>query len=480
MSSRRATPACNAPFTSMNLDPRGNVRACCMNEYQSLGRIGEASLREIWDGQRLADLRTHLGAADFSLGCEECELAVRSGVPGAAYLTVFDRLTPSGPSPVWPQQLEMALTNTCNLQCGMCNGDLSSSIRSQREGRPPLPTVYTDQFFEELGEFLLHAQSIIMLGGEPFLGREPMRVFEMMLAAQLAPQVHVTTNGTIYNARVQEIIAAFPIHVAVSIDAISTPLASQLRVGVDQDVVLNNVDSIRNATAAPGKSCSIAFCLMRQNWHEFGTVLEWAEQRDLPVFVNQVASPPAFSLRHAPTAELEDISRGLQGASRRVRGLLTKNLEVWDRELSLVTTLLDNRRSSESKPVTLGPRATLDGVVPALTDAWLRAQIEADEDQIVRVADGDQPATGIPFASLIGRSLQDLVPMLQASLGPTTSSRLRLHAGDIEERHLTFSSAGVTTQVRAFLLPGPHNRWALRVLRSDGVVNLADKPAETA
>ena len=44
-------------------------------------------------------------------------------------------------TPQWPERLELALSNACNLQCVMCNGELSSSIRIHREHRTALPTV---------------------------------------------------------------------------------------------------------------------------------------------------------------------------------------------------------------------------------------------------------------------------------------------------------------------------------------------------
>src|SRR5690606_32179168 len=57
---RRSAPICNAPFSSLHLDPRGNVRACCQNVWQRLGNVGESSLREIWDGAATAELRKRL------------------------------------------------------------------------------------------------------------------------------------------------------------------------------------------------------------------------------------------------------------------------------------------------------------------------------------------------------------------------------------------------------------------------------------
>src|SRR5436190_1217195 len=134
--------ACNAPFSSLYLDPRGEVRACCMNQYHRLGNVTTESLEAIWTGPRAAELRSRVAADDLSLGCELCQVHIDAGDGASAYLHVFDGLPPTSLAPAWPQQLELALSNACNLQCVMCNGDLSSAIRVHREGRSALPEVY--------------------------------------------------------------------------------------------------------------------------------------------------------------------------------------------------------------------------------------------------------------------------------------------------------------------------------------------------
>lgn len=79
---------------------------------------------------------------------------MEDGRPDLAFLRWFAELPVEGPDPDWPRQMEFSVSNTCNLQCVMCNGEWSSSIRSQREGLPPLPKVYDDAFFDGLRDFL--------------------------------------------------------------------------------------------------------------------------------------------------------------------------------------------------------------------------------------------------------------------------------------------------------------------------------------
>ncbi len=66
------------------------------------------------------------------MGCELCEVEHALGNRAATPAQAFDQFAP-GPS-VWPRQLEFTLSNRCNLECEMCFGELSSKIRTRREG----------------------------------------------------------------------------------------------------------------------------------------------------------------------------------------------------------------------------------------------------------------------------------------------------------------------------------------------------------
>ena len=123
----------------------------------------------------------------------------------------------------------------CNLQCVMCNGELSSSIRSLREHRPPIEFTYGDQFFRELTEFLPHLKEAAFLGGEPFLSRDASRVWDLMIELDCHPSVHVTTNATVMNKRVESYIERLQMN-ARSPTRLG-PTFEAIRVGADFDEV---------------------------------------------------------------------------------------------------------------------------------------------------------------------------------------------------------------------------------------------------
>ncbi|OWY62851.1 hypothetical protein B7486_56205, partial [cyanobacterium TDX16] len=230
---------CRAPWTSLHLDQAGDVRPCCQSTHV-LGNVERQSLDEIWRGAPAGQLRAAVAEGDLSVGCGFCEWAVRAGDDAAAYARRFDD-DEVAEQAGQPTRIEIAPSNTCNLQCTMCNGEWSSSIRSQREHLPPLPKRYGDAFFEQIEPWLPALRQVDVFGGEPFLARESLRLLELL--ADQAPHVRglVTTNGTIWNDRVERLLRDLDLSVTVSVDGATRETYESIRVGADWDVLQDHL-----------------------------------------------------------------------------------------------------------------------------------------------------------------------------------------------------------------------------------------------
>lgn len=332
----------------MYLDQFGDVRACCMNIHHPLGNVTRSNLLDIWHGPRAAALRSALAEDDFSLGCEWCEWPVADGRRDLAFARWFDRYAPAGGETPWPRQIEFSISNTCNLQCVMCNGDWSSSIRAQREGRDPLPTVYTDEFFEQLEAFLPHVEAVKFLGGEPFLAAETLRILDRLIALDLRPRCHITTNGTQWTPRVERILEMLPVDIALSLDAATAETYEAIRVGSRWETVMANLDRFLDRAAGTGTKVDLTFCLMEGNWHEFGRFCAMADERDLLVTVNTVTHPAHLSLYHARREHLAEVVAALEAEGDERGDRLTKNADTWDAELARLRGRLDELVQEEA------------------------------------------------------------------------------------------------------------------------------------
>lgn len=358
---------CYAPLVTMYLDQFGQARACCQNTAHLLGQANRATLREIWDGAPAEELRAALGRGDLGLGCEFCAWQRDEVEPESWFLRTYDQHPVGWGRPRWPRQLEFAVSNTCNLQCVMCNGDWSSSIRAQREHRPALASAYPESFFEELVEFIPHLSDARFTGGEPFLGAEPQRIMDLLAEHGSDDLVlGVVTNGTVFNDRVARTLDRVKPWITVSFDGGTEEVYERVRVGASFTQVLANIDRFAAIVSDHGVGMNLTHCLMVDNWTTFPELLVLAEDRDLPVAINTVRFPERHSLYHLPPAELDEVVATLDTRTPEVERAVSGNrLKVWHEQLDA----LRRRATSADWPDALGvapPRfeQTAIGAVP--------------------------------------------------------------------------------------------------------------------
>jgi radical SAM protein with 4Fe4S-binding SPASM domain len=479
LSTKGFAAACYAPFTSLYLDPHGDVLACCQNTEHVLGNVADQPLSAIWRGPRTQELRRALADYDLGVGCRFCAWQVEDGNHRTVYARSFEDLPAEDPEPAWPRRLELALSNTCNLECVMCDGEWSSKIRSRREGRPPLPKAYDDAFFEDLAAFLPHLDEIRFLGGEPFLAAESLRVMEMLIDAGLSVRCNVTTNGTQWNPRIERILASLPVSVAVSLDGVTAGTVEAIRVGADHPTLVANLARYREATRARGTDLALTFCLMRENWHEFADYLRLGDDWDAVVHVNTVIDP-AHSLFHLAPDELAAVLEGLSAAEAEVVPGLDRNRSVWDDEVGRLRSWHErtagtpvaapNRRVAarwfEDQEVAPLPRAlrlattavpdeavVWDHVVQGL-DTPSRARLRCDADDVVRAVEGDGGFVGVDAERCVGLPFEDLARRLAEQNGDRVRTlRDEVIDGGARRQVVYRDRAGQATYVQVFAWP---------------------------
>ena len=340
------TSACFAPHSALYFQPDGRVAACCTSAFD-LGRVTgpqRRTLEEIWHGARAAEQRAALERDDFDLGCQECSFNTTVGGRLTSLASHFDRFATGAPHP-FPKMMDFALSNRCNLQCVMCNGGLSSSIRANREHLPPLPSAYDDQFFDELSEFLPHAERLHFKGGEPFLARENRRIWDRLIDQGLHPEVKITTNGTIFNERVERYLTELRVHPIISVDGTTPAVLESIRVGVESTRFWSNVDRIQAVSESVGTSVALSFCLVRSNWREVLPFLREAERRGVWTSILFVNQPDEHDVLRQPHHELVAIHDELSAAT-----VAFDDRPDLDREWA---TVLHRFREQIEQPVTL-------------------------------------------------------------------------------------------------------------------------------
>ena len=106
----------------------------------------------------------------------------------------------------FPRVMEFELSNECNLECQMCNGNVSSSIRKRKDKLPPLPNPYDDAFVQQLEPYLPHLKEAKFYGGEPFLIPVYFQIWDKLAEVNPGCTIFLITNGTHWNNKIKSLV----------------------------------------------------------------------------------------------------------------------------------------------------------------------------------------------------------------------------------------------------------------------------------
>lgn len=297
---------CHAPFKSIYFGMGGKLFACCINRIHTLGIYPQQSIKDIWFGASADELRAAMKANDLSKGCQVCGHLLSAGNFEGIAIKNFDFVGWNAAG--YPTKMDFELDNTCNLECVMCRGELSSSIRQNREKKPPFHSPYDAEFVRQLEEFIPHLEQSHFLGGEPFLIPIYFSLWEKMLELNPRIQISTQTNATVMNERVKRILDALPVSISVSIDSIEKHTYEAIRINAKFERVMENIRTFREYCARKGTRLTISYCPMAQNWRELPRVVEFCNSLDAEVFFNTVTLPVHSSLIYFSSQQLAEVA----------------------------------------------------------------------------------------------------------------------------------------------------------------------------
>ncbi len=314
---------CHAPESSMYFGRDGLVSACCYSRNAALGRYPDNSVEEIWNSAQAVSMRAAMRRNELPDGCELCADQLAAGNVAGFHARQFDQnarslrssglmsrlqsfLNPST-NKHYPVQLEFELSNKCNLECAMCSGFFSSSIRANREHLPALPQIYDAAFVEQLTPFIPHLKRAKFLGGEPFLIDIYYEIWDQLIELNPRCEVSITTNGTVYTEKVKRVLEKLNCGIIVSLDSIVKPTYESIRQNATFERTMANFKVFCDFNRKNDMGLSIAVCPMVSNALEIPGLVDFATESGVRVYFNTVVFPQAHSLRGLPADRKREI-----------------------------------------------------------------------------------------------------------------------------------------------------------------------------
>ena len=117
----------------------------------------------------------------------------------------------------YPEDVEIQITNLCNLKCQMCSGSESSRllIENNALGYEKLNQKdydLNDENYEKIKNLVKHDIKLLnLIGGEPLFNKKIINLLSTLVLNNKASEMslHITTNGTICNSKILYLLKHF-------------------------------------------------------------------------------------------------------------------------------------------------------------------------------------------------------------------------------------------------------------------------------
>jgi MoaA/NifB/PqqE/SkfB family radical SAM enzyme len=302
---------CHAPVRSMRFSQSGNILACCFNRGFILGKYPEQSIHDVWFGEKISDLRKYISGNDLSHGCGECARRISQKLYNLSGALQYDYLS-QHQSGKYPSMFDFEISNTCNLECVMCIGENSSSIRRNREKLPPYTQFYDNLFVEQLIEFIPHLKEARFSGGEPFLIPIYYDIWEQIIKTNPATQISVLTNATILNDNIKDLLVKGDFRLSISIDSLQKETYEKIRINGNFETVTANLSYFYDYSRERNTVFSMNVCPMPSNYSEIPSIVLYCNQKNIQLILHTVVFPPAQSLWALGSVELKQVLKSLE------------------------------------------------------------------------------------------------------------------------------------------------------------------------
>lgn len=233
---------CWQPWSNLFLHNSGRIQPCCMNSTK-IGDIYTDSINDIWNGEKITDIRKKIIGGDYEgAGCKpDCPVRHQIGQAAGDNATPWfsQRLQDTAPSyrenvahlrdalknkkchvSHFPLFVDVQPTEACNMACIMCH-----QHHNKREG------IST----QTINGFLTWTDRIHTLrfqGGEIFIDQAmPEYLIQLKKKLSTYQQLHVITNGSLIGVNAIDALMAppNPVHFIVSVDAVERHIYEGIR-----------------------------------------------------------------------------------------------------------------------------------------------------------------------------------------------------------------------------------------------------------
>jgi len=205
---------CVLPFVSIRIEDDLNknsskIKPCCI--FLSNGKIFR-NLQDYLESDTLAELQKNLqNNNELPPGCSTCRKVEDEGQLSVRQLKnkFFQNNRPTSTN---IKELDVFISNTCNINCIMCSPKFSSAVGAEQKKLGFVDKIYnfdqTSVVLETL-DSLSELTHITIAGGEFFYAKHHKALLEKIVEMKI-PNVKITTNGTVFDSETIGLLEKIP------------------------------------------------------------------------------------------------------------------------------------------------------------------------------------------------------------------------------------------------------------------------------
>jgi MoaA/NifB/PqqE/SkfB family radical SAM enzyme len=355
---KNASSLCFAPYVNLYFGRSGKIYCCCHNRDHFVGEYPKDSISEIWNGKRIANLRNHLKSNNLSLGCQHCQYDMDMCNYNQVAANHFDKLPPLD---IYPRMMEFELDSTCNLECEMCNGELSSAIRKNRDKLPPIASKYDRNFVDQLKPFLPHLLETRFSGGEPFLIPLYFQIWDELIKVNPNCLISIQTNGTVLNKKLVSYLEKGRFEIGISLDSTKKKTFEEIRRNAKFETVMSNVRYFSQYCQSKKTTFRLSICVMRNNWENLPDYIDLCNQLDAYACFHRVTVPSNLSLFSLSSGKINEVLEYLSKFQWNPKNHLERvNANHYNEYLTLVKKWHANRKTYEDRKAEYSTKSLSD------------------------------------------------------------------------------------------------------------------------
>lgn len=287
---------CYAPQNSLYFKFNGDVIACCVNNIDVYGNMMKNTLEEIWQSSLREKLKEVIGNYEYNKGCEFCYKQLNSKNFNGIHANLYDNYYNRYSSFKYPTDVTFEISNKCNLECIMCDGYRSSSIRKNREKLEDRLYLYPENFLEQLLPFIPHFRVVRLQGGEPLLIPFYLELIDKIVEINQKCKIYIQTNGTILSDRIRKILELKQIEISISIDAFNRDDYEFIRKNGNFEKVIKNTLIFNEIAKSKNKKLNINYCILKNNILKIHEAIEFCEQYHINIEFLVIDNPASMSI----------------------------------------------------------------------------------------------------------------------------------------------------------------------------------------